>query len=304
MISKTFYFNWEISLIKWLQTNLATIAVPFCNFFAVFGSEIVCVVAIMLVYLAYDKKIGRIVMLNTIIGMGFACAIKNIALRRRPYFDNNDVKCLVPVEKDADIYDIAAQGYSFPSLHSFNIVCISGSIYKYIRKNIILIISIIMSLCVGISRIISANHFPTDVLAGWAIGLISIYVISYLQAKCQKKKFYLVITILSLLCFFFCKSNDFYSTFGIMEGFFLADLYEEKYVKFENTKNIYRALLRVVGALITFASITEGIKLLVPKEFSLVIIDYIIRSLRYGLGTFITLGMYPKLFAKNIFKLK
>jgi membrane-associated phospholipid phosphatase len=45
---------------------------------------------------------------------------KNIALRRRPYFDHESIHILRVVEPEADIYDIAAQGYSFPSGHSTN----------------------------------------------------------------------------------------------------------------------------------------------------------------------------------------
>ena len=34
------------------------------------------------------------------------------------------------------------------------------------------------------------------------------------------------------------KSNDFFSSYGIIIGFFIADLFENKYVNFEKTDNL------------------------------------------------------------------
>ena len=301
-MGKTFYFDWEMSLIKWLQTNLSSF-VDFGEYFVKLGSELIPICVIAYVYLVYDKKIGRKIMINTIVGLCFACGLKNIFKRRRPYFDNDEIKCLIPVDSNYDVYDVSGQGYSFPSLHSFNVTCISFSLYKYLKKNYILILSILISFLVGLSRIITANHFPSDVIMGWIIGIVSIIVVDYLQEKIEKKKLYLSLSIFFLLFYIFCRSNDFYSSYGIMVGFFLADLYDDKYVKFENTKNYIRGLLRIIIAGIIFLIISGIIKLLLLSNLPMMF-DYLFRTLRYGLSIFISLGIYPRIFKRNIFKFK
>lgn len=306
MIGKVFAFSWEIPLIALFQRNMAGIAAVFSNIFAALGSEIVLVGIILFIYLAYDKSIGRKIMINTVVGLETCSAIKNVFQRRRPYMDTDEVKCLIPVDKSADVNDIYAQGFSFPSLHTFNITCITLSLYKYIKKNIYLIITIVISFLVGLSRIITANHYPTDVIAGWVLGILVVEAVNYLQDNLEKKKLYLLLTIVSLVGFLFCKSNDFFSAYGILTGFFVADLFENKYVNFENTKNIIRVFGRIILAAGLFLLFCEGLKMIVPKSFqeSTTLASFIFRSFRYAIGTFVACGVSPMVYKYNILEIK
>ena len=55
--------------------------------------------------------------------------IKNAVLRLRPYFvPGYDISLLRLVDSTADMMDIAAQGYSFPSTHSAGAVAAYGSV--------------------------------------------------------------------------------------------------------------------------------------------------------------------------------
>ena len=305
MIGNTFYLNWEIELIAKLQGAFSSIAPTFSKVFSAFGSEIVLVGIILYIYLAYDKKIGRKIMINTVIGLELGCAIKNVFQRRRPYMDTDKVKCLIPVDNSADVNDLIAQGFSFPSLHSFNITCITGSLYKYIKTRTLLVFAIAMSFFVGISRIVTANHFPTDVIAGWLLGIISIELVNFLQDKIEKRKLYIFLSIVMSFGFLFCKSNDFFSGYGIMIGFFIGDLIEEKYIKFENTKSIVKTIARIILAAALFLAFCEGSKLLVNETFqeTLTLPAFIFRTFRYALGTFVACGISPMIYKYNILKI-
>ena len=118
LAGNTFYFEWEISLILWLQAHMGSIGTALASFISAFGEELACVVVIGFLYWCYDKRVGRFVGLNALVGLVLNPMIKNVFLRRRPYFDNPGIKCLKPVNKEADIYNIAAQEYSFPSGHT------------------------------------------------------------------------------------------------------------------------------------------------------------------------------------------
>ena len=71
---------------------------------------------------------------------------------------------------------------------------------------------------------------------------------------------YIVIFILSCVGFFYCKSEDYYTSIGIMGGFFFGDLFQEKYVKFENTKVWYKCIIRLIGGFTIFFGLNTLLK--------------------------------------------
>ena len=98
---------------------------------------------------------------------------KNLVMRRRPYMDIEGVECLKAPYGDGDIYDLNAQGYSFPSGHAANSMTAYGGLAaRYKKRGLrILLLTAIALIC--LSRVILGVHYPTDVLAGMCIGIIS-----------------------------------------------------------------------------------------------------------------------------------
>ena len=86
-----------------------------------------------------------------------------------------------------------------------------------------------------------------------------------------------------------------------MLGFFAASLFEEKYVQFENTKDMKKSISRVVGGLAVFLIANVVLK----AVFGLVPIEElanVFRVIRYGILVFVTMGLYPMIFRlKKIF---
>ena len=130
----TFFFEWEVNLMEWLQTHLGGAGISIMSFFSMFGEELLLILILGFIYWSYDKKLGRTMGLSAIMGMTWNSMAKNIALRRRPYFDHEGIRILRVVEPDADIYDIAAQGYSFPSGHSTNAATVFGTLAVTLRR--------------------------------------------------------------------------------------------------------------------------------------------------------------------------
>ena len=81
-------------------------------------------------------------------------------------------------------------------------------------------------------------------------------------------------------------------------GFVLAEPFEEKYVRFENTSNLLRCILRTVGGALIYFGLNEALKL----PFSPAVLDagdfaaHLIRALRYTAVIFVVIGVYPLLF--------
>lgn len=306
MIGNTFQFAWEVKLIEWCQTNLPSPSIGFAKGASYLGDTIFLVGIMAFFYLCYDKKCGRRIVVNTLISLMFAGQIKNIFKRRRPYFDNENIECLKIVESKYDMYDVRKQGFSFPSMHSSNISTVSGTLYEYYRKKPLLIGAIVVSLLVGISRFVLGCHYPTDVLTGWILGILSVLLLGKLQDKLSDKQLYLLLIVMGIIGFFFCESADFFSSFGIALGFIICEVFDKKYINFKNTKNPIKMILRIVIACAVFLGVSEGLKLPFPSEVleANTLFAYIYRVLRYCIAAFMGMGLTTVLYKYNLLKLK
>jgi len=300
LVGNTFFFQWEVSLMIWLQSFMGSFETALASFISEFGEELVCVAVLGFLYWCYDKRFGRFVGLNLLVGVVLNPMVKNMYLRRRPYFDTPEIKCLKPVNKDADIYNIAAQEFSFPSGHATNAVTVYGSAALYKRKNRILtVIAVVLPLLVGVSRFCLGVHYPTDVIFGWLLGLVIIFFVPWLQKKLKNDRLlYGILLLVGLPGFFYCKSHDFFSGYGMLLGFVLAVKFEQKYVNFENTRSALRTILRLVGGVALFFGLSALTKLPFSADFlnSGEMSALLYRTVRYTLVVFVAIGVYPMLF--------
>lgn len=286
----------------WIQAHLSGAGVAIASFCSRMGEEIIMVALLCFLYFYWDKEAGKFVARRFIPTMMFNAWIKNLVCRLRPYFVHDSVQILKPVDPKADIYDIAAQGYSFPSGHSANAASSYIGTAVAFREKWITAVAIILTALVGISRFCVGAHYPTDVLAGWGLGLILVFGYSLLEKKIKDRRIiYIIFAVVGLAGFFFCKTNDFYTAYGMMLGFFAGDLFEERFVDFENTRNVLRGILRVCIGGGLYLGLNTLLKLPFGKEFldSGTTLAYLVRTVRYTIVIFIIMGVYPMVFKKT-----
>jgi undecaprenyl-diphosphatase len=269
------------------------------SFFSVFGEELPLILIVGFIYWSYDKKLGRMMGLSAIMGLTWNTMIKNVVLRRRPYFDHENIKILRVVEPNADIYDISAQGYSFPSAHSTNAVTVFGSLAANLRRRWMVIIATIIPILTGISRFVVGAHYPTDVMAGWLLGITSVTVVHILQTRVKSTiRLYGILLVITLPGFFYCRTEDYFTSMGLMLGFMGGTLLDDRFVHFENTKKPLFMVMRVLGGLVVYLVINTLLKLPFSKEF---LSDgstaaLMIRCARYAIVSFVAFGGYPMAF--------
>ena len=295
----TFYFAWEPELMETLQSHMGTIGTTLAKFFTNFGEELLLVAVLGFIYWCWDKKYGLFVGLELLCACLWNPMIKNIFLRRRPYCDHAGIKCLKPVDASADIYDLSVQGYSFPSGHSANAAATYGAIAAYKKNRLLTVLAVVLSLLVGVSRVMLGVHYPTDVLAGWALGLLIVIVISLVQKKVKRRwLLYLILLMTALPGFFYCKSTDFYSSYGMMLGMALGEAFEKHFVNFENTRNPFFMILRLLIGCALFFGLNTVLKMPFSKEFlnAPTIASFLVRTARYAFVIFFLLGIYPLAF--------
>lgn len=299
LISNTFFFDWEVQLMAWLQATLGEVGTSIFSFFSTFGEELFLILFLGFLYWSFNKEMGKGVGLTVLMGLVWNPMIKNVALRRRPYFDHEEIQILRVVEPEADIYDISAQGYSFPSGHSTNAAALFSSLAVHAKKKGLIVLAVILPLLVGFSRIVVGAHYPTDVLVGLALGLIAMLVVSVLRSKIKKTVLlYGILLVTALPGLFYCKSADYYTGLGLLLGFMGGSLLEEKAVKFEDTRRPVQMILRLVGGVAVYFVLNTLLKLPFSSEFlaSGSTAALLVRCVRYAVIAFIDFGVYPLAF--------
>ncbi len=296
----------EIPYILWLQ-NIAgkgSFLYYLMNFISMFGEELMLVGVMGLVYWGFSKKRGEQIGISLLTAVLLNPMIKNIACRTRPFDAHEEVLNL----RDVD-------GYSFPSGHSSGAASVffgAAQAYKDKKHKWLWAIGIVLPILVALSRNYLGAHYPTDVVAGLALGVGIVFLVDWLL-KISPSKYYIYggILIVGLAGFFYCTTDDFFTAYGIAIGFATGMFFEEKVVKFENTKVWWRIVLRVCIGGAFFLGLNEGLKMLVGAFGDKVDYVYwfddgnhfwftsIFRVLRYATVVFVMLGVYPMLFAQT-----
>lgn len=295
------FLPFEEQLIVWLQhlgegTVLQTILFYLNNFFSFLGEEMICIAVMGFVYWGLDKKrgerIGAAIMLtNVSIGL-----LKNIFSRVRPWAASGSIELL----RDVD-------GFSFPSGHSANCTALyPTTAYEFRERKWLRWVAVFVPLLCGISRCYVGAHWPTDVIVGLATGLlIFLMVEAVLRSGFNKFIFYFILIAVSSVGLLYCTTNDYFNSYGMLIGFVFGLLFEQRFTRFENTGNLWLALLRTaVGGALYFA-LSSLIKLLIGNLFPAGSMGYLLmRSVRYGLVVFLLVGVYPLAFRleKKLFR--
>ena len=301
MDGRTLYFEWEVRIMTMLQANTGSVGKTLATFFSYFGEELILVLVFGLIYWCFDKRSAKIIGTSVIVGIILNPMIKNIVLRRRPYFDHEAIDCMKPVNSKADIYDITFQGYSFPSAHSLNSTVMYGSLWRTWNKPLFRIMAFALPFLVGISRVMLGVHYPTDVITGWFLGTLIVIFLPMIQARVKNEnRFRLIVFLISSLGLFYCRTDDYFTGLGLMAGFFLSIPFEEKFVKFEETRKPAICALRVIGGFAFYYLFNTLLKLPFSKEFleSDIMSAHLVRAARYMIVVFILFALYPMIFGK------
>ncbi len=311
-MGQTMFFPWEPPFMIALQSVMGPFLTWLMSFITNFGEELILIIVMGFIYWCYDKKFGIYAGTNIVLCVILNPMLKNVAMRRRPYMDHPEIRCLKATDSTADIYDVAAQGYSFPSGHAMNSTTVYGSMARYLKAwKAVRIAAFILTFLVGLSRIMLGVHYPTDILVGWAIGLVIIFLVPWLEARIRNRwLFHLMLVLLSCSGIFYCHTNDYYSALGLMIGFFLAIPFEERFVRFKSVdlsdaKGILWCFLRILGGGLIYYVLNTVLKLPFSKSFleSQTAGAFLVRTLRYCIVTFIDIGVYPMIF-KYVEKVK
>lgn len=297
-IGYTWQLPFESDFILWFQSlgGEKSFLYYLMNFISMFGEEMILVGIVGMIYWGFDKRRGEKIGFMMIGATLLNPLIKNIVCRTRPFDSVEEIKELRPVD-----------GYSFPSGHSSgSSSTLVGTAVTYKDKKFkwLIALAVVIPTLVALSRTYLGAHYPTDVVAGLALGVGVVFLIDFLY-RIVPNKYYLFggMLVLGFAGFFYCTTSDFYTGYGILVGFVCGLLFEEKVTKFDNTKVWWRIILRVIGGGAVFVAVKELLKIVVgaiyPDYEQNLWFDRIFRTLRYSIVSLLAIGVYPLLFAQT-----
>lgn len=156
-------FDFGIHLIQFLQT-ISPAFDGLMKALSFLGTIEFYLLLIPLIYWLVDAQLGIRVLL-LLVGTDFLGIVGKQLLRQpRPYWVGK-VKSLAE-----------ETSYGIPSTHASDSMAIWGFLAYKLRINLIWAIAIVVIPLIGLSRMYLGVHFPQDVLGGWLIGLVVVYL--------------------------------------------------------------------------------------------------------------------------------
>jgi undecaprenyl-diphosphatase len=177
----SFAQNWEIDLLKNINPNQSHPAFQQNISKSVYPLAVATPVSMFAVgFFTKDKKLQQQsykVVGSLLINTAITQAMKYSINRQRPYDAYPTIINPYTIEKDA----------SFPSGHTSTAFALATSMSIQYKKWYVVVPAFAWAGSVGYSRMYLGEHYPTDVLAGAAIGIGSAYLSEWLNKKLFKK---------------------------------------------------------------------------------------------------------------------
>lgn len=315
--------EFELDLIRWMQSFSNGFLDALFQFFTMFGEELIIIGVLGYLYWCHDKKVGEYVGVTVFISLFLNSTIKTIVQRPRPFVAD-------PVGVQ-NIRPDTATGYAFPSGHTQGAATVFGSLSAWLRKRWLTVASTVIIVLVAISRMYLGAHYLSDVVVGAALGILLAVGLQVVFSKhsAATRKLYDAIAIggvalavgvfvwrfatieaaggLTDAANLYDKMEGTFKMIGAMLGFVLGVRFEAKKVDFKNHRILWRNLIRfAVGVAIVmairlglkaiFGLVVDGTELLEGEKI-LAALAVLLDGLRYFTMVFVAIGVYPMAFA-------
>lgn len=281
--------NIQINILKFFQSIRNPILNALFLILTISTETPVIVILTAIIYWCINKKYGQKLLFTLIPNIVINTGIKEFVKAPRPIGNDGLESLRVST----------ATGYSFPSGHTQTATTFWTSLIIIFRKKWIYILGSIMILGVGLSRLYLGVHWPIDVIFGWIFGILFTVLFSKIFDIVDKNKNYkllLLVLIPFMIFIFIVKSESYIKMFGLLVGFVLGYIIEDKFIKFKtidyykkqvnfsskvdlNKDYIVKSAYRFVLGIFTLLLVYLILKYIMPEYIIFNFIRYLIVSL-------------------------
>ena len=208
-----------------------------------------------------------------------------------------------PFELDSTVKLYESKGYGLPSGHSQSSVVVWGVLASYIHKRWAWVAAALLAVLVGFSRVYLGVHFPTDVLAGWALGVVLlvgyIFLVPHIEIWLKKMSLFVrlaLVVVIPLTIALIYPSDDSLSAMGVFLGAGVGIVLTGHWVHFDAGGPLWQRGARLLLGAAVVLALRFGLKAIFPDEGEALYAP--LRFVRYALvGLWAGLGA-PWMFLK------
>ncbi len=207
-----------------------------------------------------------------------------------------------PCDFDPSLQMAWFEGYGLPSGHAQFVITFWGAIAAWARRRWLWVLTIVLTLLVGFSRVYLGVHFPQDVLAGWGIGGLSLVLYLVLQppieswlAELELRWQMLLAAGVPLLLFVTLPGESVATAMGSLEGAGVGFVLARRYVPFNSAGPLWQRSLRFVVGAAVVVPLYAALTMLSPAEGSW-------PYLAFRFCAFAAIGLWATLGAPWLFK--
>lgn len=161
-------YQFGVNLIQSLQ-NLSPALDGIMEAGSFIGTPEFFLVLVPLIYWSIDRRLGIRAILVVFFFDFINASLKILFHQPRPHW-LGDVEPLSTAGTEGT--------YGLPSGHSGRSLALSGYLATRVKRNWFWAIAVLYILLVGISRLYLGVHFPHDVLGGWLLGILAVWVVT------------------------------------------------------------------------------------------------------------------------------
>jgi membrane-associated phospholipid phosphatase len=161
------FWNWSTAIVLWLQTHLAGLTFLMQGLSLLGKPEFLLLLGVFLFW-CVDVSIGKKAGLIFICSLSLGLILKLAFHMPRPYWYDAQVK---PLAGEID--------YGMPSIHSLLAMAFWPWLGRQSRLAWGWTAGLLLALGISLSRVYLGVHFPGDVVAGWAIGILVWFLVDW-----------------------------------------------------------------------------------------------------------------------------